>query len=91
MTAWAGLSLRPLKPPSVARGTQGFEAGMIVGTQWFLLGGRVLREGQHSSEFSHVNLRPTALEVNLVHQLVDQINSPTVLGVNVLSKSRIGN
>src|SRR6266550_4471900 len=40
---------------------------------------------------SHLNLASPCLEPYLVHELVDQVNSPPVCGVHVLSGDWIGN
>ena len=40
---------------------------------------------------NHMNLSPVLMEPDFIHQLVNQENPSTMMGINVLALTRIGN
>src|ERR1019366_5538503 len=39
----------------------------------------------------HVNLSPVLVELDIVHQLIDQVDATAVIGIDVLAAAGIGN
>src|SRR5690242_11064381 len=63
---------------------QASSSNRFPGVSWRKLGRRA------SLPLAHVDFAAAALEANLVHQLIDEVNAPSVIGIDIFADDGVG-